>query len=419
MNWLYNNAVLPLLKGAFRLLSIFDPKVKRGFAGRTTLQSEIASHYTNIATDRKRIWIHVASFGELEQAKPVIEALRREQPTVHIHLTFFSPSGYDNAKGRYTTPDLITYSPFDDVKSIEAFVQTVKPDLALFAKYDVWPNAIAVLSSRSTPSILFSATLGEDSGRFFPVVRNFNKRVYSQLTKILVIRESDRQAFLRYGIEPSKIDIAGDTRFDQVLARQMRGRTFEMPQLLIERWKQESRQIVVVGSAWTEDIRILDASVTSNAATTAWVIVPHEPSEKHLTEMQVMVSGASRLSSLDMNANIVLVDSIGKLFDLYSIADLAYVGGGFGAGAHNTLEAAVFGRPVIVGPRHRKTKEVQELKDAGGAFEIGQAGEARSVIEHLLTDRMLQQQAGRAARRYVTANAGATERIMQQIRAAL
>lgn len=397
-------------------MSIFDAKVKRGLEGRKRLLDEVRAHYASVASDRKRVWVHVASFGELEQAKPVIEALRREQPNAHIHLTFFSPSGYDNAKGKYTTPDLITYSPFDDERSVASFLELARPSLALFAKYDVWPNAIDALSKAHIPSILFSATLGEDSGRFFPVVRDFNKRVYSKLSSILVIRDSDKEAFLSYGIDAAKIEVAGDTRFDQVLLRQMRGRTFELPQSLLGRWKQESRQIVVVGSAWTEDVRILASSIKQRSQTTAWVIVPHEPDEKHISEIESLVSGSTRLSTLDETGNVVLIDSIGKLFDLYSIANIAYVGGGFGAGAHNTLEAAVWGRPVLVGPRHRKTKEVQELIEAGGAFEIPIAAQAAPVVDQVLSNTDLQHQAGRLARRFVTTGAGATERIMARIR---
>jgi 3-deoxy-D-manno-octulosonic-acid transferase len=404
------------MKGAFRFMSIFDAKVKRGLEGRERLLDEVRAHYASLASDRKRVWVHVASFGELEQAKPVIEALRREQPNAHIHLTFFSPSGYDNAKRKYCTPDLITYSPFDDERSVASFLELARPSLALFAKYDVWPNAIDALSKAHIPSILFSATLGEDSGRFFPVVRDFNKRVYSKLSSILVIRDSDKEAFLSYGIDAAKIEVAGDTRFDQVLLRQMRGRTFELPQSLLGRWKQESRQIVVVGSAWTEDVRILASSIKQRSQTTAWVIVPHEPDEKHISEIESLVSGSTRLSTLDETGNVVLIDSIGKLFDLYSIANIAYVGGGFGAGAHNTLEAAVWGRPVLVGPRHRKTKEVQALIEAGGAFEIPIAAQAAPVVDQVLSNTDLQHQAGRLARRFVTTGAGATERIMARIR---
>jgi 3-deoxy-D-manno-octulosonic-acid transferase len=417
MNWLYNNGVLPLMKGAFRFMSLFDAKVKRGIEGRVGLIDEVKSHYTSIDEKRKRVWIHVASFGELEQAKPVIEALRTQHADLHIHLTFFSPSGYENAKGKYTTPDIITYSPFDDASGIEQFLEEVRPDLALFAKYDVWPNAIAMLSKREVPSILFSATLGTDSGRFFPVVRNFNRRVYSQLTRILVIRQSDKDAFLSYGIDDKKISVTGDTRFDQVIARQGKERTAVLPESLTERWKQESRTIVVIGSAWTQDLRALCSSVTNHARITAWIIVPHEPNEKYLVEMESIVPGSVRHSLLGnyTTGNIILVDSIGKLFELYALADITYVGGGFTAGLHNTLEAAVWGKPVLVGPRHQKTKEVQELIDAGGAFEIARFKEADAVFTKLLNDPELQHKAGAKAEAFVAKHAGATARIVKEI----
>ena len=415
MNWLYNNAVLPLLKGALRLLSFWNPKIRRGLEGREGLQKEIEAHYKRIDKTRKRIWIHVASFGELEQAKPVIEALRSEDESAHIHLTFFSPSGYDNAKGKYRTPDLITYSPFDDDTSIGEFLAAVRPELVLFAKYDVWPNAITQITQLRIPSILFSATLGPDSGRFFPVVRDFNKRVYAQLTKILVIRENDKQSFMQYGIEPSRIEVAGDTRFDQVTSRAARTTSFSEPlSNLRSRWRSQGRKVVVLGSAWTHDVKIFAEAINA-IHDVAWIIVPHEPTEAHLTEIESLVGQSSRLSR-STDSTVIIVDSIGKLFEIYSLADIAYVGGGFGAGAHNTLEAAVWGKPVLVGPRHQKTKEVQELIEAGGAFEITHAAEAQRRLADLLADTPSRETAGAAARSFVGSHTGATERIMNEVR---
>lgn len=308
------------MKGAFRFLSIFDQKIKRGLDGRKGLLQTVRTHYATVAKDRKRIWIHVASYGELEQAKPVIESLRTRYPDCHIHLTFFSPSGYENTIGKYKTPDLITYTPFDTSGDVKEFVRAVNPSLALFAKYDVWPNAISELHRNKIPSILFSATLGQDSGRFFPVVRDFNKRVYSQLSHILVIRESDKQAFTRYGIDPSKISVAGDTRFDQVLGRQRLSTASAMPESLLNRWREEGRSIIVLGSAWEEDITIFFGSESlKHSEKIAWVVVPHEPTKANLTAMQNTIGGNIQYLSKYSDAqptDTLLIDSIGKLFGL-------------------------------------------------------------------------------------------------------
>jgi 3-deoxy-D-manno-octulosonic-acid transferase len=415
MNWFYNNAVLPLMKGAFRLLSHFDSKIKRGLEGRKGLLEDVERHYEGVPKDRKRVWIHVSSFGELEQAKPVIEAIREKYRDAHIHLTFFSPSGYENAKGKYQIPDLITYSPFDTQTDVDRFIEAAAPDLVLFAKYDAWPNVIEALQARKIPSIIFSATIGQDSGRFLPVVRDFNRRVYSQLSKILVIRESDKRAFVKYGIDAGRIEVAGDTRFDQVLTRQIRGRQFELPRELLDGWKE--KQIVVLGSAWREDVEGVAWAVRAFSQSIVWLIVPHETSETHLNEIEALLPGATRLSQLRSSAlpNVLIIDSIGKLFDLYSIASIAYVGGGFGKGVHNTLEAAVWGRPVVVGPRHRKTKEVHELINVGGAFEASKPEEIGAIIAQLSQDQQASNKAGAAARLFVTANTGATRRIMSAI----
>lgn len=407
------------MKGAFRFLSNFNEKIRKGVEGRKGLLESVASHYRDIAYDRKRIWIHVASFGELEQAKPVIESLRDRYPDCHIHLTFFSPSGYENTIGKYKTPDIITYAPFDSLNDVRSFLGAVKPDLALFAKYDVWPNAITMLHERRVPSILFSATLGQDSGRFFPVVRDFNRRVYSKLSRILVIRESDKQAFVQYGIDPEKIVVAGDTRFDQVLARQRSATTSAIPASLLDRWKEEGRTIIILGSAWEEDITIFFASQSlKRSDKIAWVVVPHEPTDANLTAMEHTIGGNIQyLSSYsDTQAtDTLLIDSIGKLFGLYSIADIVYVGGGFSKGAHNTLEAVVWSVPVLVGPRHRKTKEVQELIDAGGAIEIATAHDAEAAVMRLITDSSTRKDIGKRGRAFVEHGEGATAKIMQAI----
>lgn len=423
MTALYNTVVIPLLRSAYQLLSLFNPKIRRGLEGRRGLGKELREHYAHVEGSRKRIWIHVASFGELEQARPVIERLRQEQPRSHIHLTFFSPSGYENAKDRYPTPDIITYSPLDDTRSVQEFLDAVRPDIALFAKYDVWPNAINALRKQNIFALLFSASIGPDSGRYFPVVRNFTRRVYSQLSKILTISEEDKEAFVRSGVPADKIEVAGDTRFDRVIERQATTlNTAHIPLEIIQKWKEEETFVFVAGSVWAADVKVMAPFLKKTVGRSdniVWILIPHEPTERHLTEIESMINVRSvRLSQLggEVNAGVIIADSIGKLFELYAVADAAFVGGGFSSGAHNVLEAAVWQKPVIVGPRHCKTKEIAKLIQAEGAFEVRTAEEFEFALWQLMKDQDLREITGKRARTFVEQGTGATERIMRELR---
>ncbi len=418
------NVLLPFLLFGARLAAIFNPKIRRGLAGRKSLLEEIRTHYASTTIQGLRILIHVASFGELEQAKPVISALKARNPAAHIHLTFFSPSGYENAIGKYMDPDLITYAPLDMRSVVSRFLNMVKPDLVLFTRYDVWPNMARELNRRNITAILFTATAAEGVLRKIPIFGGFYRDTFRSLTKILAVSDEDRERFLAMGLEPDKVEVAGDTRFDQVLARRnainASGEQV-LPKMTRDKIAELGTLVLVVGSSWPSDEALyfpaLKESVERNDNILT-IVAPHETGEERVRKLLAEFPGnALRLSSIEEWAGepVIVVDSIGKLFGLYRYADVAMIGGGFGAGLHNILEAAVWGVPTIVGPRHEKSREVATLIDRIAAFEIKTTREFDFVFWRLAKSEDLRETAGAQATHFVEENTGATARIIHDL----
>jgi 3-deoxy-D-manno-octulosonic-acid transferase len=416
------NLLLPILAVLVRGAAVFDSKIRRGLRGRSGLSGQVRAYYSAAAISGPRILIHVASFGELEQAKPVISALRERYPEAHIHLTFFSPSGYENAAGKYREPDFITYSPFDRPAEVRAFLDAARPDIALFTRYDVWPNMAAGLAERAIPSILFAATAAPASRRALPLVRSLHRTVYNSLTKILAISEADRTRFEALGIDSGRIEVVGDTRFDQVVARKAASvQKHLLPEKMRSQLDARGTLVFVLGSAWPADEAIVEATVRraiERSDNILWIIVPHEPDAEHIAKLlSAYPRKTIKLSHIDnwSGEPVVIVDSIGKLFGLYQYADIAMIGGGFSAGLHNALEAAVWDAAVIVGPRHQKSCEVQAMIDRLAAFEVKSAREFEFVFERLLSDDDLRSSTGAKARAFVEEGQGATARILDAI----
>jgi 3-deoxy-D-manno-octulosonic-acid transferase len=417
------NLVLPVLIAAAKIAAAFNPKLRRGLSGRSNLLQEVREHYAK-QIGSQRILIHVASFGELEQAKPVIAELRKRHTHCHIHLTFFSPSGYENVIDKYKDADLITYSPFDQASNVHAFLDIVKPDLALFARYDVWPNMALELERRNVPSLLFAATAADTSGRMLPLMRALNRQVYNALSKILVISDSDKNRLTSSGIKAEKISVAGDTRFDQVIARREASTSELLPERIRLSIEANSTLVFVLGSAWQPDEKVIEATMKQSIARgdqILWIIAPHEPREEHVSNLKRMFSRSIKFSNIEnwSDEAVIIVDSIGKLFTLYKYADIAMIGGGFSAGLHNALEAAVWSAPVIVGPNHQKSLEVQQMIDALATFEVKSSNEFDFVFWRLVNDEELRRSTAAKAERFVAEGKGATERIMLEIEARL
>lgn len=416
--------LLSLLFPVIWLASRFSRKLRLGIEGRKNLLDRTREHYETSKPSGTRILIHVASYGELEQAKPVIAALKEKIPSAHVHLTFFSPSGYENVIGKYSDADFISYAPFDLRSHVSAFLEIAKPDVALFTRYDVWPNMAAELSRRKVPSFLFAATASETSGRSLPIIRSIYRNVFRSLTKILTISDEDKIRFGEFRVNPETIIVTGDTRFDQVIARRNRlEQTGEhlLPERIRESIEHNRTLVFIVGSSWESDEAIYLETLKNSIErkdNILTVIAPHESSEDRVRKLLAKFAGNSiRFSKVsEWNGEpVIIVDSIGKLFGLYRYADIAMIGGGFGAGLHNILEVAIWGTPAIVGPKHNKSREVQDLVDRIAAFVVTTKKEFDFVFWRLAQSEDLRQSSGVGASRFVEEHRDATSKIMDEI----
>ncbi len=403
------------------IVSSFSSKLKRAVDGRKALFAELKLHYDAVTEKRKRIVIHVASFGELEQAKPIIARLKSQDPTVHIHLTFFSPSGYDNTKKKYLLPDLISYLPFDTVPKVKKFIDITKPDLFIFVRYDVWHSINRELRKANIPMLLICATM-DDSKANSLLTKSLYCGTYKNFQKIDAIRESDRQAMIALGVDASKVEVCGDTRFDQVVQRKeeslLQNSEILSPKIT-ESIKTNNKITIVLGSSWEVEEKMW-SNIFANeelAKKIQLIVAPHEIGSTHIALLSKLFPKSISYSNISAfeDEPVIILDSIGKLFSLYQYADIAYVGGGFGAGVHNTLEAAVWGCPVIVGPNHRRSREISELVEAQGGYVISWEAELLETVEKLLADNTLRERTALAAKNYVMTGVGAVEKIMNTI----
>lgn len=400
--------------------ALFDKKIQQGIRGRKEQKKRISKHYLSVAKERFRVLIHVASFGELEQAKPMIAEIKKNYPNVHIHLTFFSPSGYENAKNKYKDPDIISYLPFDDSSSVSDFLHATKPNLVIFVRYDLWPRFTLELQKRNVPAILISATYRVSPAKSVPIVSSIYREVYHSLRRVFAINADVKELLVAGGYPSGQVTVSGDTRIDQVLQRKeaslQKGNI--LPQSIADKLHEEKPLVLVIGSSWEEDEKVICQSILSSANLFT-IIAPHEITAPHLTSLESLCQNKSiRLSKIDSYSGqqILIWDKIGDLFDLYAYADIAYVGGGFGAGVHNVLEPAVRGIPVIVGPNHTRSVEVGMLLDRKGAFVITNASEFSRTFGKFLSDTNACQEAGKNAYAYIEENSGATKAIMSYLR---
>ncbi len=407
------NFLLPIVLLGARLAALFQPKIRRGLAGRQKLLEEVSAYYVTAVIRGPRILIHAASYGELEQAKPVISAIKEQYPSAHIHLTFFSPSGYENVVGKYREADFVSYAPLDTRFEVNHFLDFVKPDLALFTRYDVWPNMALELKRRSIPAILFTATAAEAFFRNLPIIRNSYRAIFRSLTKILAVSERDKIRFEAMGVEPAAIRVTGDTRFDQVLARREEleeAGDHSIPEQIRKRLIERGTLVFVVGSSWPEDEAVFLKTILESVErkdNIVTILVPHEPSEAHISKLERALPGWSiRFSKIKNWAGeqVIIVDSMGNLFGMYRYADISFIGGGFGDGLHNILEAAVWGIPSIIGPKHGKSGEVDALIDRISAFEVKNISEFHFVFWRLAESEDLRSSAGREAKEFVEEN---------------
>jgi 3-deoxy-D-manno-octulosonic-acid transferase len=414
----YNIIIVPALAILIRIASVFNKKIRIGIAGRKRIFEDLIINRLALDNTKKTIWFHSSSLGEFEQAKPIIEKLKNE---IHLNtiISFFSPSGYENSK-KYPYADLITYMPFDSKWRAERFINVVKPDIAVFMRYDIWPNHIWELGKKNIPTLLVDATMKKKSLRKLPLIRSLHKNVFGIFRKILTISEQDSKGFKELGCESEKVDIVGDTRFDRVYNRSLAAKTAKIinDKILFD------KKVLVAGSTWEQDEEVILPVFKKLAKFDEMImliIAPHEPTLLHLERIENEFAGefeTIRLSHLSnyTNEKVIIVDSIGVLSILYNHADAAFVGGSFKQNVHNVLEAAVYGVPVLFGPKIENSQEAKQLVETTGGMLVRGKKEMYRRLRSLFQDEELRQRRGKKSYEYVQINVGATEKIFSEIK---
>lgn len=414
---LYNYFVIPILWVLLFIYMLFNKKARKAFAGRKNLFTNLEQKIKSLG-DSKRIWFHSSSMGEFEQAKPIIAHFKENYPEIKIIVSFFSPSGYEN-NIKYKLADVITYLPFDTKSKTKKFLDIIKPDLAIFMRYDVWPNLIWELSNRKIPSFLIDATMANNTKRHLPLIKNFHHHIYSCFTEIMTVSDNDKANFLKFNLKNVKITSVGDTRYDQVYIRSQLSKTKNVinPEIL------KDKKVFIVGSSWKEDEEHIFPAflkLLEYKDDILMILVPHEPTEKTLELIEEELNNHTsyiRFSYLQnyKNEKIIIIDCIGLLVTLYSYGHIAYVGGGFGSGVHNVLEPAIYGLPVLFGPRNSNSQEAQILKKIGAGIEITNKTEIYKILRKLFDDEELRIIKGKTACEHVLSNKGASEEIIKRL----
>lgn len=405
--FLYNTGIR-LYGLAVRMASPVSRKAKEWVKGRKGWRDSIRGLFSE--GDRV-IWVHCASLGEFEQGRPVIERIRKEHPEYKILLTFFSPSGYRIRKD-YGNADAVMYLPADTPSNVRFFLDAVKPETAIFVKYEFWLNYLRELGSRDIRTYIVSAIFRADSV-FFRSYGGIFRRGLGAFTTIFV--QNEGSAKLLRGIGVSNVTVSGDTRFDRVAS--ISDTAKDIP--AAEKFSHGS-EVLVAGSTWPEDEELLTVFMTAHPHL-KYIIVPHEIDrdriDKFVAESPLR---AVKLSEWEASPDgedfrVLLVDSVGLLSSLYRYGKYSYIGGGFGIGIHNTLEAATFGLPVAFGPNYGKFREARELVNLGCAAPVKTAAELSDWYDRLSANPRVYAEAKARALSYVAANRGATDTIMSVI----
>ena len=413
----YNILIVPTLFVFVRLIGIFNSKVRTGIVGRRRIFEELILNAASIDKSKKMIWFHSSSLGEFEQAKPVIEELKKDT-SINILVTFFSPSGYENSK-KYPYADLVSYLPFDTKSNAEKFINIVSPDLAVIMRYDIWPNHIWSMKKKGVTSYLVDATMKPGSPRKLPLVKNFHKVLFKDISKILTVSQVDAKGFKSFDCTDNQLMVVGDTRFDRVYQRSLLARNRN----LIKDEVLKNKKILVAGSTWGVDEDVIIPAFIKLAKfdpDVLLIIAPHEPTLIHLDKIENEFSRqlkTIRFSHLNnyKDERVIIIDSIGILLTLYTYADAAFIGGSFKQNIHNVLEAAVYGIPVLFGPKIENSQETQKLLKRGGGILIMDRRDAFKQLRLIFKDDNLRKEKGKISQEFVRENLGATEKILEEI----
>lgn len=408
---IFYNILILLFGAGIRIAALFHPKARAFVTGRKDVFDKINSSFSNNSSPV--VWVHCASLGEFEQGRPLIESLKKEFPKLKVLLTFFSPSGYEVRKN-YNLADCVCYLPTDTSANARRLVSMVKPALAVFVKYEYWFHYTHELK-RNNIAIISISSIFRKSQLFFKPYGGFYRRILQAFSYFFVQNDESLRLLRSVGIQQCML--AGDTRFDRVY--EIVRNAEEIP---VAANFKNNQKTVVVGSCWPEDIDVLAAFINQN--TMKFIIAPHEISEQFISSIESMLEVKSiRYSAAQGKAledyQVLIIDNIGMLSRLYRYGEFAFVGGAFGKGLHNILEAACYGIPVFFGNRnYQKFQEAVDLINRGGAFEVKDYLDLKNKFELMdMPESFLL--ACEVTKSYVMENLGATEKIMRYCRTLL
>jgi 3-deoxy-D-manno-octulosonic-acid transferase len=407
------NLIVVFADFILKIAALFNPKIKLFVDGRKSVYKVLSN---KIKAYDKTIWFHAASLGEYEQGLPVMERMKSRFPNHLIVLTFFSPSGYEVRKNN-TIADVTVYLPLDTKSNVDKFMEIVRPDMAFFIKYEYWPNYLNVLKNRETPTYLISGIFREDQ-LFFKWYGGFYRNALNAFEHFFVQNSKSKDLLLQLG--KSNVTVSGDTRFDRVASILNRDNALEF----IEEFKNNSLTIVV-GSSWPKDESLLVLYINS-ADNVKFIIAPHNIKTEQIQALKNSFSKKTILfSEVDFtssnpinlaNFDVFIIDTIGILTKIYSYADIAYVGGGFGnPGVHNILEPATFGVPIVIGPNYSHFPEATALVNMEGCISISTQEELNETFDNLIQNQDIRFEKGHICSTFVEMNKNATEIIMNHI----
>jgi len=407
MNFLYN-IFIHIYHLILQTAAFFNPKASLWAKGRKGIFRKIEASVNN---DKPLAWFHCASLGEFEQGRPVMEAFRKALPEYKILLTFFSPSGYEVRK-KYLGADYIFYLPIDTTSNVQRFLELTKPSIAFFIKYEYWFNYIRHCKNAGIPMIGVSSIF-RPGQRFFKWYGGWQRNMLKLFDHFFVQNQISADLLIAAGI--NRVNVSGDTRFDRVYEISKSAQKFRDVELF-----KNGAMIFIAGSTWPKDEELLLALIAQNIPNLKFIIAPHEVHSsriedltKRLPKSTIRFSSFSEVNPAD--ANVLVIDNIGILSHLYQYADLAFIGGGFGVGIHNILEAATFGLPVMFGPNYQKFQEARDLIQTGGAFSVETEKDFLMVAKSLIENETNLSKASSVCHKYVQSNCGATEKIMDYV----
>lgn len=391
------------------IASLFNKKVKKMWTGERQAVKVLKE---KVDPEARYIWFHAASLGEFEQGRPLIEHLRETHPEYKILLTFFSPSGYEVRKN-YEGADIICYLPLDTIRNARRFLRAVKPVMAFFIKYEFWYNYLHILQHRGVPTYSVSSIFRPDQIFFQWYGRQYG-RVLKCFTHFFVQNMESKALLAKLGI--TDVDVVGDTRFDRVL--QIKEASKQLP--IVEQFTAHAQKVFVAGSSWLPDEEIFIKYFDIHKD---WklIIAPHVISDEHLSQIFELLKGRRVVRYTEAteenvkDAEVLIIDCFGLLSSIYHYGTVSYVGGGFGVGIHNVLEAAVWDIPVVFGPNNKHFQEAQGLMLVQGGFEISDYQSFRDLMMRFETDAFFLQNAGENAGAFVKSRAGATAKVMENV----